>query len=210
MIQWDEMLASLRSELDGRHEAREAALRESRLAIQNCSRAIKSAHRADWEAAEKGLAEAKARLDGARAVGENHPEVVFAGHLQDAEKEYVEGRILVAMLRNEPLPLPSELGVAAPVYLNGIAEAASECRRSILDLMRRGDLDEAERLQSLMERVQDELALFDYPDGVTGGLRRTNDALRAVVERTRSDLALTRVQSRLIEELKRNSAGQTG
>jgi translin len=37
---------------------------------------------------------------------------------------------------------------------------------------------------------------------MTGGLRRTCDALRAVVERTRSDLTLTGAQQQLAQELK--------
>jgi translin len=36
-----------------------------------------------------------------------------------------------------------------------------------------------------------------YPDAVTGGLRRTTDALRAVLERSRADLTTTALQHRL-------------
>ena len=41
------------------------------------------------------------------------------------------------------------------------------------------------------------LVAVDYPDAVTGGLRRTTDAFRAVLERTRSDLTTTLLQTRL-------------
>ena len=48
-----------------------------------------------------------------------------------------------------------------------------------------------------MEDVYDLAVGIDYPDAVTGGLRRSADALRAVLERTRSDLTTTILQSRL-------------
>jgi translin len=202
---FDSIIAGLQAEMEGRHAAREAALKESRAVIQVCSRAIKSIHRRQWDAAQAGLAEAAERLKAARGLSADHPEILYAGHLQDAEKELVEGLATWALVKGTDLPAPGDSGVAAPAYLNGLGEAASECRRTVLDQMRRGDLDLAEALLERMERVQDELAQFDFPDGLTGGLRRTNDALRAVVERTRSDLTLTRVQNRLIDELKKAS-----
>ena len=54
-----------------------------------------------------------------------------------------------------------------------------------------------------MEDVYDLAVGIDYPDAVTGGLRRTADALRAVLERTRSDLTITILQSRLQAALDR-------
>ena len=63
--------------------------------------------------------------------------------------------------------------------------------------MRAGDLARAEKLLGLMDDVYGLLVTIDYPDAVTGGLRRTTDALRAVLERTRSDLTTTLLQTRL-------------
>ena len=66
-------------------------------------------------------------------------------------------------------------------YLNGMAEAASELRRQALDCMRQ-QLDEAERLLGVMDAVYGLLITIDYPEALTGGLRRTTDsALRAVL-----------------------------
>jgi translin len=38
---------------------------------------------------------------------------------------------------------------------------------------------------------------IDYPDALTGGLRRSTDALRAVLERTRGDVTTAIVAARL-------------
>ena len=52
-----------------------------------------------------------------------------------------------------------------------------------------------------MDEILSALATVDFPDGVTSGLRRTCDALRAVVERTRGDVTMAMVQDRLIRSL---------
>ena len=62
-------------------------------------------------------------------------------------------------------------------------------------------MDVAERILGRMEEIYEDLITFDYPDSLSGGLRRTCDALRAVVERTRSDLTATASQRELVREL---------
>ena len=130
------------------------------------------------------------------AVGP-HPAVAYAGFLHDAEKEFAEAVLTAALVTGDALPDPVSVGVGAPAWLNGLAEAASELRRAVLDRLRAGQLAEAERLMCSMDDVYDLLVTIDFPDALTSGLRRTTDALRAVLERTRSDLTLTVVQSRL-------------
>ena len=133
---------------------------------------------------------------------EPHPKILHGPYLQDAEKEMVEAAAVLAIVLDRPLPSPEDLGVGLIAYLNGMGEAASECRRYVLDEMRSGSLSQAERLLNQMESVYGQLITFDYPDSLTGGLRRTCDALRAVIERTRSDLTMTQVQRELIDELR--------
>jgi translin len=45
------------------------------------------------------------------------------------------------------------------------------------------------------------LVTMDFPDAITGGLRRSTDALRAVLERTRGDLTNSLQQEKLLREL---------
>jgi translin len=47
------------------------------------------------------------------------------------------------------------------------------------------------------------LVTVDYPDALTGGLRRTTDALRPVLERTRGDLTTTILQQRLQQAIEK-------
>ena len=147
------------------------------------------------------LNEAKAVATRARDVLAPFPELNGA-YLHDSEKEMVEAAAVAAIVHGTPLPNPAELGTQVMSYLNGMGEAASEVRRFALDQMRHGHIDEAERILKLMEAIYEELITFDYADSMTGGLRRTCDALRAVIERTRSDLTMTANQQELVRELR--------
>ncbi len=109
------------------------------------------------------------------------------------------------MVGDEPLPSSEELGVPVAAWLNGLAEAASELRRHLLDRLREGDLSRGETLLATMDEAYGLLVTMDYPDAVSGGLRRTTDALRAVLERTRGDLTTTILQARLQAALDRTA-----
>ena len=182
--------------LDATHEAREITLPASRAAIRACAVAIRAVQRNEFDAARVHIAEAKAELDRATAATEGHGAVRHAGFLLDAQKEYAEANLTLAFVAGGPLPTADDLGVEAPAYLNGMAEAASELRRQVLDLLRAGHTDRAEELFGVMDDVYALLITVDYPDAVTGGLRRTTDALRAVLERTRGDITNAAVAAR--------------
>lgn len=191
--------------LDQAHAAREGALAKTRQIVQLSSKSIRATHRQEFEPAAELLSRAKAIGHEVSESLKPYPALFYAGYLQDSLKEVVEAACLLAIIRHEELPTYSELGVEVTTYLHGLAEAASEVRRYVLDQMRKGSQSEAENLLGFMENVYDELISFDYPDGLTGGLRRTTDALRAVVERTRSDLDVTLMQRELIDALKQAS-----
>jgi translin len=130
-----------------------------------------------------------------------HPDLYFAGFTQDAQKEYTECEALFAFISKTPLAPPSDLGVEMAPYLNGLAEAASELRRYILDSLRKDEDARCEELMAIMDEVYNIMVVIDFPDALTLGLRRTTDALRAVLERTRGDLTLAVRHRRLEDKL---------
>ena len=75
-------------------------------------------------------------------------------------------------------------------YLNGMGEVIGELRRFILDSLRRNETERCEELMQTMDDIYSILVTVDFPEGVTGGLRRTTDAMRGVLERTRGDLTM--------------------
>jgi translin len=177
--------------------ARDRALNEGRQITRLSANTIRAIHRAEFVDAQKSLSEARALLQGLIEHLSEHPNLYWQGYVQDATKEFSEACITMAMVRGEKLPSPAELGVEDAPYLNGLAEAASELRREILDNLRAGNSSRASSLLDIMDDVYDLLVSIDFPDGITGGLRRTTDQLRAVLERTRNDLTLTLTQERL-------------
>jgi translin len=201
--------SSVRDAFEEKHRAREITITASRHAIQCCAASIRSTHRGEYEAAEALAREARDHLAEADGALAKQPDVRTGGPLSDAKKELAEAWLTLALVRDERLPTPDELGLEAAPYCNGLAEAASELRRQLLDRLRAGELAEAERLMGAMDEIYSLLVTIDYPDGVTGGLRRTTDALRAVLERTRGDLTTAIVASRLqgaIESAQRTTA----
>ena len=195
--QFEQLLPDINERLGAAHGAREKALADCRSVIRLCSRAIRATHRRDTDAASELVSEARDVLSRARETLRPHPSVAYAGFLHDAEKEYVEAVCVTHLVDATTIPGPDELGVALPAWLNGLAEAASEMRRHMLDLLRAGELEQAESVLRSVDDVYDLLVTIDYPDAITGGLRRTTDALRAVLERSRSDLTTTVMQVRL-------------
>lgn len=186
---------------DAKYHARERALANCRKVIRCSANAIRALHRAETAEANALMDEAGSLLaDAVEALGP-HPDVGNAGFIHDAAKEYAEAKLTGALAAGSPLPLPADLGVEPAAYLNGLGEAVGELRRRMLDLLRAGDLPSAETTLEAMDTVVEFLATIDYPDGMTGGLRRTTDVARALVERSRSDLTTTVVQERLRKEL---------
>ncbi|MCU4185367.1 hypothetical protein K6U06_13415 [Acidiferrimicrobium sp. IK] len=199
-----ELSDDIRSRLGDVNAAREAGLAACRRTIRSAGSAIRAVHRRQAEDVDRHLAECEHALRGAQDALSPFPAVAYAGFLHDAEKEFSEAVLTKALVAGAPLPSASELGVGLPAWLNGLAEAASELRRHLLDRLRGGDSAVAEDLLAAMEDVYELLAGVDFPDAVTGGLRRTNDALRAVLERSRSDLTTTLLQQRLQAALEAN------
>ncbi len=189
--------AAAREHLEAKHEAREITFPASRKAVRACAVAIRAVHRHEYDAARQHIAEAAALLNEARRATEQHPDIRHAGSLHDAEKEFAEANLTLAYVSHEPAADAASLGMETAAYLNGMAEAASELRRQVLDCLRREDIDEAEALFGVMDEVYGLLVTIDYPEALTGGLRRSTDALRAVVERTRGDVTSALVAARL-------------
>ena len=190
-----------RSSFQALNYSRDAALRRSRELIRICATAIRSSHRDEWEKARDLLVQADDAANELLETVAPYPDILHAGYTQDALKELVEAHVTLALASDTPIPEPETLGVAYPAYLNGVCEAASEMRRRCLDELRRNNTAEAERLLAVMDEIYDMLGTFDFPDAITGGLRRRVDQLRGVLERTRGDLTNSLRQDRLIRAL---------
>ena len=187
----ENIIEKIRATFTTRNAARDLTLNRSRELIRFCSLTIRATHREEFAEAEQLLATARRAAAEMKAGIAQHPELYYTGYTQDALKELTEACVTYAIVRDQPLPSPEEVEVDEPAYLNGLAEAASELRRRCLDLIRQDRNAEAERMLAAMDDIYGVLVTMDFPDAITGGLRRTTDMLRGVLERTRGDLTTT-------------------
>ena len=189
--------------LDGINAARERALAETRQIVRMSANSIRAAHRSDFDEARDLIGRARVLLVGLTEELTDYPSIYWSGYVRDAQKEFAEANLTLAVLAGQELPDPAGLGVEDAVYLNGLAECSGELRRHALDAMRRGDLERAEVTLGVMDDIYSLLVTVDYPDAVTGGLRRSTDMARGVLERTRGDLTVALQQRKLTDALER-------
>jgi translin len=181
----------IRQNFDERTGARDRALAQARQLTRSCSLAIRAVHRDDLEVMKEQLAEAGSLAESLKGDLTHHPDLFYAGYTQDALKEFVEANVTCALIQNQPLPTPAELGVTGFTYLNGLAEVVGELRRRTLDILRHGYSAEAERLLGIMDDIYSVLVTMDYPDAITNGLRRQTDLARGIIEKTRGDVTFS-------------------
>lgn len=198
----DKIFQTINERLNEKNSIREEALRVSRRVIQQASKVIRAIHRHDWEQATALLENATMLVESMNQKTLTVPDLYWRGYVQDAQKEFSEANLTLALVRHAELPTPTELGVEDAAYLNGLAEATSELRRYILDLVRHSNLTEADQLLDTMEEVYSRLITIDYPHAITNNLRRTTDVLRAVLERTRGDVTVAMKQQELQQALR--------
>jgi translin len=203
MQQLEDIADRIHIDFEARNNARDQALSQARTLTRHCAHAIRAVHRDEYELAQVNLEAAQSIVDSLHKDLEGYAELYFAGYTQSALKEFAEASIVLALVRGEDLPSPEDLGLENNTYLNGLAESAGELRRRCLDILRHGYSEEAERLLNHMDDIYAVLITMDYPDAITGGLRRQTDIVRSVTERTRGDLTLSLRQEHLEKSLRK-------
>lgn len=192
----------IRQTFVSKNAARDAALGKSRELIRHCSLSIRATHRGEFEEAKRVLATAREVATAMKGDVSGYGDLYFTGYVQDSLKEFAEASIVYALITGQPLPDPDALGVDYAAYLNGLGEAAGELRRYTLDIIRHDQLARSEETLQAMEDIYSLLVTMDFPDALTGGLRRTTDMVRGVLERTRGDLTMAWRQGKLEQRLR--------
>jgi translin len=193
--------AKLRSCFAAEDEAREKALRSCRQIIRYSADAIRAVHRQEHDKAERLLDSAHELVQELNHDLARHGKLLHSGFIHDAQKEFAEGHITLALITGQDLPKPSALGVSNAAYLDGLGESVGELRRYILDSLRRDDFSRCEELLTIMDEIYGILITMDFPELLAHGLRRTTDTIRAITERTRGDLTVSLRQKNLETKL---------
>jgi translin len=195
-VDLDQIVPGIIEQLSAKSAARDRSLEICRRVIRMSANCIRAVHRGDFETAEDLLGQARMARDEAVALLAPHPDIFYAGFLHDAQKEFAEAATTLALVAGRAMPEPGDLAVEPAAYLNGIAEAIGELRRCILDRLRQGRFDGTESLLDAMDAIYSALVTVDFPDAMTGGLRRTTDQSRGILEKTRGDLTMALLQHR--------------
>ena len=187
--------------LEQKHAARERALPKSRAAIRYCANSIRATHRHEFETASQLLQEAGRLLAEMADDLRNHQDIFYAGFVQDAQKEFAEASTFLALAQDQPFPIATDLAIDWVPYLNGLGEAVGELRRYVLDQLRHNNIESSEIYLGQMDDIYALLTTVDFPDAITGGLRRTTDSVRGILEKTRGDLTVAVGQAQLQRSL---------
>ena len=191
------IIEEVRARWMAKNAARDNALQRARELTRFCANSIRATHRGEFATAEELLSSARAVAATMQRDLRPYPDLNEAGYTQDAFKEMAEAHIIYALVSGQALPTPASLGVDDAPYLNGLGEAMGELRRFVLDLIRRGEVRRGEPFLQVMDDAYSAIMTLDFPDALTGGLRRTSDMVRGVVERTRGDLTVAVRQEEL-------------
>lgn len=199
----EQIAERIREAFEIRTQARDQALAQTRKLTRYSANAIRAVHRNEMDDVIGNLDQASKLVEKLMTNLRDYPDLYHAGYTQDALKEYAEANIVFALLQNGDLPTPEELEIEPATYLKGLAEAVGELRRRCLDILRHGHSEEAERLLQHMDNIFAVLVTMDFPDAITGGLRRLTDIARSLIERTRGDMTISIRQEQLEASMKR-------
>jgi len=197
----DSIGEKVRSYFTTEDSARETGLRLSRESIRFSANAIRAVHRGEYDQARELIDSSRANVEEMSRTLAQHGELLHGGFVHNAQKEYAEACITLALVSGQTLPDPDDLGISYAAYLNGLGEAAGELRRHLLDTLREGHINRCEEILEAMDDIYSLLVTIDFHDALTGGLRRTTDMVRGVLERTRGDFTISLRQKELEQKL---------
>jgi translin len=181
-------LENLSSIFDKLNDIREQSLTTSREIVRECSKSIRNIHRNDEISAKEHIENARKKLENLKSISSDVSEISYAGYVLDAEREFVEAVMFYTFEVSGYIEPFNNFNVHPSSYIQGIGDTIGEWRRKALDHLRNLDIKKAETYLAIMEEGMGTLNELDYPDALTGGLRRYADNARSIIERTRSDI----------------------
>jgi len=192
----DGIANSIQARLDEKDTVREIAIKSSRAIIRLSGSVVHNIHKG--EDISGMMAEATDEAQRLRSLLVDHQEIWYSGLVEDAMQELSEAAILIAIVRQDDLPTPEELGIQPTAYLLGLADCIGELRRFTLEALRNGGMESANRSLDMMEEMFRVLMRFDYPDALVS-IRRKQDIARSLLEKTRGEVAVA-MSSKLLAD----------
>ena len=207
-----EILEKIQEALSAREVVREEIQRDMRKATRLSKQAIQVTHQERFDDAKAMLKEAKSLFSKLHETAKDQPYLLYSGSVGAAFEEHAEAQILLTLIQEDRFTSPKEIGVPLTPYVLSLGDVVGELRRRALDLIRRGNVEAAEKTLERMEQIYSELTALDEAYIIVKGLRRKGDVARHLIEITRGDItsearrsALERSISKLEKTIKKEN-----
>ena len=184
------ILEKIQEELKIREEVREEAQRDMRKATRLSKQAIQVTHQERFEDAKSMLEEAKSFFVKLRETAKDYPYLFYSGSVGAAFEEHAEAHVLLTLIQEDRFVTPQEIDVPMTPYVLSLGDVIGELRRRVLNLIRRGKVEVAEKCLEIMEQIYSELTALDDAYIIIKGLRRKSDVARHLIEITRGDITI--------------------
>ena len=197
----EEIIDKIEKEIDEKNQVKEDVLHLSRSIVINCRKAIQKMHQNKLFDAKEMIKETSRFIAELYDTSKKFPDISSAGYAENAAQEYVEATCLYHILNNDNLPYPESLLTSNTSYLTGLCDVVGELRRKALDAMMNSEIETAHRFLDIMENMYDAILRFDYPSSLVP-IKRKQDVLRTLVEKTQGELAIASVGMRIESKTK--------
>ena len=184
-------LQGISKSLQTSNASREFLIKNTRDVVILCSHSIIAAHKGDLRLAREKIKKAEAVLKVNQKKAKNN----FKKYLITPEQEFVEAHSFLAIVENKEIPSLKSLKVSEGSYILGLLDCIGELKRLVLDNIRKGQLEKADRIFDVMENLYQTLYPFALYDKIVKEARRKLDVNRILVEETRAVIT---------EEIRRN------
>lgn len=186
------------AKLADQNKTRDLLINEMHQILKVTREAISAIHQGKIAKAKKSIEDGQARIMTAHEHLKKLSQLPILSLILDAEGEIAEAALLLAFCTRQNFPLPKEIGVTEIGYLQGLGDLVGELRRYAIDSLTNDNLEESKRAFNEMEQIYATLMTFDFPRGLTRGIRRKTDVARGLIERTRADLSAAIENRRLL------------
>ena len=195
-------LEKIQEEILKKDEIRQEIQNIVRKTTRLSKQAIFLTHKDRIEDAENLLKEASANLSKLNEISKTYPDLYYSGLVNSAFEEYAEANLFLKIISEGKFVDPREIGVPSESYVLGLADVIGELRRRSLDLIRKGNVKDAEKCLEIMETIYAEIISHDDLLILISGLRRKCDIARRVIEATRGDVTVEIRRSMLNNAMK--------
>ena len=177
-------MAKLNSEVEriSRHlSAKQATfdsvMQLSRDIIRDSGQSITLLHNNDTAAASNKIRSLAAKVKGLSRI-----DSLFKYHTMQAYQEYAEAAIFFSIKRRFRIPAIGDVGVDSEAYLMGLMDVEGELKREILESLRDGKVELAERYFGIMKDIYDSTRRLRFAEAVLNGFRKKQDVARIQIE----------------------------